>query len=252
MKIKSYAMHQIDINDYASTEHWYYTYHGPQLARRYGPWMDRFESYRPVPAPKEAEAYGLVNYFCTVGIWNGVPETGPKGELALTTPPVHARPFHFIGPAQCTEDFKGSETEPEEKSVLRWVQLFRYPEGVDKKAADDWYVSSFAPKACESKDMYRFFSFKSIEEEIRLPGEWSQRSIAKMKGEPEDHMWDRLSEMWFEDFSSWKNFVSKSFEAPSWAEIDSFPFVKAEQNFRSCFLLERPAFDWLKSDHCYL
>jgi len=31
MKIKSYAMHQIDINDYASTEHWYYTYHGPQL-----------------------------------------------------------------------------------------------------------------------------------------------------------------------------------------------------------------------------
>ncbi|WP_303857706.1 hypothetical protein [Aminicella lysinilytica] len=252
MKIKSYALHQIDINDYASTEHWYYTYHGPQLARRYGPWMDRFESYRPVPAPPEADAYGLVNYFCTVGIWNGVPETGPKGELSLTTPEVHARPFHFIGPAQCTEDFKGGDMEPEQKSVLRWVQLFRYPDGVDKDAADKWYTEEFASQACNLDSMYRFFSFKALQEDIRLPGEWTQTSMAKMKGQPEDHCWDRLSEMWFDDFNDWKDFIGHKFTGPAWATNDTYPFVKCGEDFRSCFLLERPAYDWLKSEHCYL
>jgi hypothetical protein len=252
MKIKSYAMHQIDINDYASTEHWYYTYHGPQLARRYGPWLDRFESYRPVPAPGEAKAYGLTNYLCTVGIWNGVPERGAKGELALTSPKVHAHPFHFLGPVQCTEDFKGSQIEPCEKAVLRWVQMFRYPRGIDKRKADDWYLNSFSEQACECESMFRFFSFRALEDGIHLPGEWKKDTYKDMKGKPEDHEWDRLSEMWFEDYSGWKQFVEKSFTAPEWAIHEHYPFVKPEKDYRSCFLLERPDYDWLKSNHCFL
>jgi len=252
MKFKSVGMHHIDINDYASTEHWYHTYHGPQLARRYGPWLDRFESYRPAPAPFEAKQYGLVNYLCTIGIWNGIPERGPKGEMALSTPKVHARPFHFIGPVQCSEDFKGSDFEPREKTVLRWVQIFRYPKMVNQKAADDWYVNNFAKEACKKESMYRFFSFKSLDEKILLPGEWKNDTYKDMKGKTEDHHWDRLSEMWFEDYNDWKKFIKESFTQPDWANHHKYPFLKPNQNYRSCFLLERPDYDWLKSNHCFL
>lgn len=252
MKFKSVAMHHIDINDYASTEHWYYTYHGPQLARRYGPWLDRFESYRPAPAPDEAKAYGLVNYLCTVGIWNGIPESGPKGEMALSTPKVHARPFHFLGPVQCTEDFKGWDFEPRDKTVLRWVQLFRYPETVAKQAADDWYINRFSKQACEKVSLFRFFSYKALDEAIHLPGEWKKDTYKDMKGKPQDHQWDRLSEMWFEDYNDWKTFIHESFTPPKWAGYHQYPFVKPDQDYQSCFLLERPDFDWLKSDHCFL
>lgn len=252
MKIKTYAMHQIELNDYASTERWYYTLHGPQLARRYQPWLDRFESYRPIPAPEEAKEYGLVNYLCTVGIWNGVPDLGAKGEMALSSPKVHARPFHFIGPVQCTQDFKGGNFEPREKEVLRWVQLIRYPDNIDKNIADDWYVYEFAKEACEKESMYRFFSFNALEEEVRLPGEWKPETIKDMKGIPEDHQWDRLTEMWFENYNDWSKFVHSTFTKPDWATYDRFPFFKPEKDFRSCFLLERPDFDWLKSSHCFL
>lgn len=250
MKIKSFALHQIELNDYAATEHWYRTYHGPELARRYGPWLDRFESYRPVPAPPEAQAYGLTNYLCTVGIWDGLPEEGDRGELALTSPKVHARPFHFIGPVQCSEDFKGRDWEPTEKNTLRWVQLFRWPEG-QKQAAEDWFLHTFAPAACEVESLYRFFSYQALTEDIHLPGHWKQGTESHMKGKPEDHRWDRLVEMWFEDYEEWNKFCQSALPKPAWATHPAYPFVVPGEDYRSCFLLENPAYRWLDSRHCY-
>lgn len=54
--VKSIVMHQLDYNNIAACEEWYYRCHGPQIARRYGPWLARFESYRPVPLPGDIEA----------------------------------------------------------------------------------------------------------------------------------------------------------------------------------------------------
>jgi hypothetical protein len=100
--------------------------------------------------------------------------------------------------------------------------------------------------------MFRFFSYKALEEEIHLPGEWKKDTLKDMKGIPEDHQWDRLSEMWFEDYNEWKKFVKESFNKPEWATYDKYPFLKPEEDYLSCFLLERPDYNWLKSTHCYL
>ena len=227
MKCKSVAMHHIDINDYASTEHWYYTYHGPQLARRYGPWLDRFESYRPAPAPVEAGEYGLVNYLCTVGIWNGVPERGPKGEMALIHP-LRSMPARFTssGRFSVRKILRVRISSPVRRLFCVGCSCSRYPSTVDKKDAEDWYVNDFAKQACEKNTMFRFFSYKSLDTEIHLPGEWKKDTYKDMKGGPEDHHWDRLTEMWFEGYNDWRIFINESFRRPDWATFSKYPFCQ--------------------------
>ena len=70
--IKSIVLHDIPINHIALMERWYYQKHGPEIARRYEPWMQRFESFMPVSAPADAQAYGFYNWRVTEGWWGGV------------------------------------------------------------------------------------------------------------------------------------------------------------------------------------
>ena len=243
---RSYALHSIDINDIASTERWYAMKHGPEIARRYGPWLTRFESFRPVELPEDAKAYGTTNYFCTEGMWREMPDPADKGVLGMTQPPKHARPFSCIVPAQATEDFKGHGDAPDDHFILRWVQLMEYPEGVDKAAADRWYTGTFAKGACEQKSLNRFFSFKTVEEDIHVAGHWATGEITpSYKGIPQDHSWDRVTEMWFDDFEGWRAFVNAELPVPDWAQTKRFPYLAPVSNFVSAFLLEFPAYDWL-------
>ena len=244
---RSITLHRIDINDIAGTERWYITRHGPEIARRYGPWLTRFESYRPVELPDDAKYFGIANYLSTEGWWRELPESD-RGFLGMSQPPKHARPFSAAVPVQPERDFKGMSDAPETHFILRWVQLLQYPDGVDKAAADRWYTEVFAPEAVRCESLNRFFSSRAIPG-VRLPGHWAQAErTPDYQGCPADHVWDRVTEMWFDDFNGWRRFVQSGLPVPDWAERETFPYLEPDEHFVSSFLLEAPAYDWLRLD----
>ncbi|HUJ69011.1 MAG TPA: hypothetical protein VLW86_05785 [Syntrophorhabdales bacterium] len=255
--IRSMAMHNIDMNYIAFMERWYYKLHGPEIARRYGPWLQRLESWRPVEIPEYAIGFGHKNWLFTQAYWRELPQSGPKGELSFSSPRIGADAYSCFTPPQATEDFKGHEVSPEEKAALRWVQFIRYPEGVDKAAADDWYVNTFAKEACLQAGMYRFFSFRTIPDIGGMPGVWKPDEAQRMapRRGPLDHRWDRVTEMWYETFVDWKRSIIDDppvYTVPDWAKRAAYPFATPEEDFISTFLLERPAYNWLDSRHVFL
>lgn len=253
MMVKSIALQNIDM-DYAPTiERWYYAVHSPQVARRYGPWLARHESYLPVYTPPEAAPFGACNWRYIHCYWRELPN-GLDGQLALTPCP---RKFYVASaflPPTPTEDFKGKDFRAEDKQVLRWVQLIKYPQGVDKEEADRWYVEVFAPEACRQRHMYRFFSTKTIRKGLHLPGHIAPADLDSF-AEQTDPNWDRFSEMWYESYADWREDVilhPPAYTAPPWAQQAEFPFLTPRTNFVSSFLLEKPSDDYLSYDRVYL
>jgi hypothetical protein len=254
---KSMVMHQLDYNYIAACEEWYYRCHGPQIARRYGPWLERFESYRPVPLPQDFDAnvLGYTNWLTTIGYWREIPQEGAKGEMAMSAPKADARNFSVFMPPQFQDDFKGSDYAPEEKSCLRMVVMWSYPQNVDKDAADAEFCNVLAKEIASVDSVYRFFSTRAIPEEIHLPGTWKKETLARMmqNARESDHQWDRVAELWFETFDEVRSFFAeaKNFTRPSYAEQEEYPFLTPYDHYISTFLLERPAYDWLQNYNVY-
>ena len=251
---RSLVLHRIDIDNIASMERWYYLQHSAEIARRYGPWLMRHESWMPVPVPEKAKEYGWFNWRYTQAWWREQPESGPKGELAFTPSPVplvRCASAHI--PAQCTEDFKGSQQLPYEKNNLRWIQFIRYPDGVDKEEADKWYVETMAPAMCQHEGLHRFFSSRTIHVEGGLPGVWRKVDQGRLKT-GKDRMWDRVSEMRFETYSDWEDFVTNTPKCPlpEWAERDTYPYLTPEDTFISTFIVEQPTNDFIAEKRVYL
>lgn len=255
--LRSIVMHQLDYNHIASSEEWYYRSHGPQIARRYGPWLERFESYRPVPLPADIPGarLGYTNWLTTVGFWRELPEEGPMGEMAMSSPKVNARNFSAFLPAQSTDDFKGNDLAPEEKACLRLVMLWQYPDGTNVQKADRFFLETAAKEISAVKTVYRFFSCCVMQEEIHLPGTWKPDQMEHLMthGNPADHQWHRYAEVWFETFDDVRAFLkqAESFTIPERAQTRSFPYLEAYTHFVSTFLLERPAYDWMCNYNVY-
>lgn len=255
--LKSIVMHQLDYNEIAACEEWYYRCHGPQIARRYGPWLARFESFRPVPLPKDMdeEKIGYTNWLTTVGYWREMPDEMDGGNQALSSPKAPARNFSAFMPPLAEDDWKGAEYAPEEKPCLRLLQLWSYPDGVNKKAADQEYCEKIVPQICEMEEVYRFFGSRTMEDEIHLPGHWKAEEMERMmkNGSKFDHQWDRMAELWFETFDDMRAYIknAESFEKPSWMQQESYPFLRPYENYVCTVLMERPAFDWMKDTNVY-
>ena len=251
--IKSIVVHDIPISQIAAMERWYYKDHAPEINRRFGPWLTRHESYLPVDAPPEARAYGFFNWRVTEGWWREIPETGPKGNLSFTIPPVWPKVATCFIPAQPMEDFLGGELQPHEKNVLRWYILFKYPDGVSKDDGEKWFLDVHAKEVMKQPGLYRFFSYQVIKEAIGLPGTW-----APGKMPPADmilHSWDRLIELWYETFDDWRESIIESppqYSKPSWATRDKYPFVEPFVDFVSSFILERPNDEFWRDSRGYL
>ena len=84
--IKRVVLHDLDYNWLAPCKEWYYKAHAPQIVRRYGPWLARFESFRPAPFPAGArgEEHGYTNWLCTVGCWRKLPGRWRPGDTCLS------------------------------------------------------------------------------------------------------------------------------------------------------------------------
>lgn len=82
--IKRVVLHDLDYNWLAPCKEWYYKAHALQIVRRYGPWLARFESFRPAPFPAGArgEEHGYTNWLCTVGCWRELPGRWRPGDTA--------------------------------------------------------------------------------------------------------------------------------------------------------------------------
>ena len=251
--IKSIVMHDIPINDIAAMERWYYRDHAAEIVRRYGPWLTRHESYLPVPVPPEVKSYGFYNWRATEGWWREIPETGPKGTFSFTVPPVWPKVATCFTPGQPTEDFLGSELQPREKNVLRWYILLKYPDGVSTEEGEKWFLNIHVKEMMKQPGLYRFFSYKVIKEPISLPGTW-----APGKTPPPDtiiNSWDRLCELWYENFDDWHESVVNSppeYTKPSWAKYEIYPFFEPYVDFVSTFILERPNDEFLRDSRGYL
>ena len=249
--IKSIVLHDIPWTHIAAVERWYYRDHGPEIARRFGPWLARLDSYLPVAPPVGGKAVGFLNWRVTESYWREMPAPGAQGNLAFTLPPVPAKGAACFVPPQPTEDFLGGQIQPGEKSVLRWCVLFRYPEGVSIEDGERWFLDVHAPELVKSSGAYRFFSYRVLQEKIALPGSWPPGFHGDIVGSG----WRRYCELWYEGFDQWQKAVIDSppaYTRPPWAASKAYPFFEPYTEFVSSFLLERPNDEFLRDARGYL
>jgi hypothetical protein len=251
--LRSFALHDIPVNDIAAMERWYYRDHAPEIVRRYGPWLVRFECYLPVPAPAEAQTFGLYNWRMTEGWWRELPEAGTENDICFTPPTVWPRVAAAFVPPQPTEHFLACDFLPMERACLRWLMLLRYPEGVDKEEGEEWFLRVHAPEAATQPGLVRFFSHKVIKEVGSVPGRW--RADTRPPGGGVHVRWDRVVELWYETFEDWRRAVitdPPDYTRPDWATQAAYPFVSPYEELATTFILERPNDDFLRDLRGYV
>ena len=149
-------------------------------------------------------------------------------------------------PVAPTDDFTGRERSLDEKTILRWVTVFRYPRGVSAEKGDDWYVNVHAPEVLRQPGLTRFFSYRVI------PSPVSVRKGASTFLHPRSEVtsdWHRVSELWYENANGWMESIITSppaYSQPPWTGYDRYPFFEPGVDFASTFILERPTDDWLR------
>jgi hypothetical protein len=142
-------------------------------------------------------------------------------------------PFARWGPTAVGLAVRAIPTEPvlvnplplRGKPYFRWLQAIKYPAGVSHEEAEAWYLEVHAPELKRLEGLLRFMSFAAVDPP-------SARSP-----------WVRLSEMWFDDYASWREAVLASrpeFTPPPWG--GEFPFV----DMVSVFVNDVPDVDVLR------
>lgn len=258
--IRSYLVLNLTSWDYLPMmERWLYKDHAPETMSQLTPLLHRYTTYRAVPPPDGAEDFGYYNWRMTEHWWAespfragqmghgsalsevwpenysealGIPDgEQARGEKWGTKSPA----FIFVEPRP-TEDFKGAGLKVLDGNILRWVTIFKYPEGVSREEGDDWYINVHAKEVVEQTGLKRFFSFGAVDP-------------SSMVGP-----FQRVSELWYENSSAWRKAVIESppkYTPPPWAKYTQYPFLQPDKDFVSTFLLERPECDFLKDYRGY-
>lgn len=232
-------------NDRPALERWFYRYHVPEVMQQ-SPWMVRYSLFRPVPPPPGAEAFNIFNYRVHEN-WALDPgfRRPPRGTLSMTKEPGNnsVEGAGIQVPAAPTEDFMGWDASFDDHSILRWVCMFRYPEGVSQEEGDDWYINTHAPEVMQQKGLTRFFSYKACPQSGLLVPHRPKDDKSDIKNKNTQKVYHRLTEMWYENNDAWveSNITNPpKYTKPDWAKYDKFPFLEPGVDFASTFLLERP------------
>lgn len=258
--IRSYLIVNLSSWDYLpAMERWLYKDHAAETMSQLAPILRRYTTYRAVPAPEGAEAFAYYNWRMTEHWWavspfhsgqmshgSALSEIWPKNYAAAVGIPqgesargekwaVKAPAFIFV-PPRPTEDFKGQGLSLADGDILRWVTVFKYPEGVNTAEGDDWYKTVHAKEVVKQPGLKRFFSFSAVEPSSQVGP------------------FQRVSELWYENSSAWRKAVIESppkYTPPPWATYKTYPFLKPGSDFISTFLLERPECDFLRDYRGY-
>ncbi len=258
--MRSYLILNIrSMNDLPLMERWLLRDHAPETISFIGPILDRYCSYRVVPAPEGAHDYGYYNWRMTEHWWRESPfhpdrpmdqgtlfaERWPKGYQRILGMPEHLDPRnpHWGGQAggpnpavfvfvtkRPSEDFFGRGLTLDDGTILRWVHAIKYPEGVSTQEGDDWYVNVHAPEVCKQPGLKRFVSYHAVA--------------------PKVGPWVRISELWYENADAWRKAIidaPPTYTAPPWAKRKTYPFLEPWVDFVSTFLLEAPTNDFLRA-----
>jgi hypothetical protein len=51
-------------------------------------------------------------------------------------------------PAELTDDFLSSSSRFDDHTILYWMTVFRYPDGVSPTQGGDWYLNVHIPGTC--------------------------------------------------------------------------------------------------------
>jgi len=237
-------LHHIpDWNDLPNIERWFYRYHIPDVLRT-KPWMSRYVMFRSTPPPSGAEAFGYYNYKVHEN-WSFDDEDMIR--LTAMTPEVAPLKAIMVKTgAKPTEDFLGSDLIMFDQTILRWLIIFKYPEGVSLEEGDHWYLNTHVPEALQQPGLIRFFSYKVIP--LKLVAAVGKRSFLHPQSEISAN-YHRVTEMWYTNSNGWVDSVIKNppkYTRPDWANYNQYPFLKPWKDFHSTCILERPTEDYLK------
>jgi hypothetical protein len=251
------------MNSLPLMEPWLQREHAPEIIGMNGPILDRYTSYRAIPAPTGAEPYGYYNWRMTEHWWRESPFRGhgqmdqgtafaetwppnytnilglPEGEARSDkwggTPDGRHPPVMMFVNRRPDNDFHGKGLLMGDGTVIRWVMAIKYPEGVSKEEGEDWYLNTHAPEVCKQPGLKRFYSYKKIA--------------------PFTTQFDRVSELWYENTDAWTHAVvtnPPNYTKPAWAKYDQYPFLEPYVDFISTFLLESPTNDFLRDWRGYI
>jgi hypothetical protein len=153
-------------------------------------------------------------------------------------------------PAEPTEDFLGAGLRHNEKTILRWLIAFRYPDGVLESEGEDWYLNVHAPEVCSQPGLIRFFSHKAVASVQPSPLPSSNAQKPFMTPSPLFFKkWHRVTELWYENNNGWVESVLNNpphYTRPDWATHGGVPFLVPGKEFISTFILEHPDQDMLR------
>lgn len=215
-------------------DRWYFRYHCRECVRFFGPWLRRYESYRALEAPPEAGQFG-VRHGRMTELWYDSAEsfmearpfsrpfTRPAFTRSVKAPPAAST----LVPAMPTEDFLGKEPTPEERPILRWVWLLRYPDNVPISEGERWYLETHSREISEQPGLLKHVSHRALE------------------NSPMPSPWLRVSELWYEDFDAWRKAnieAPPSYTAPTWAANEPYPVIA------STFVGYKPDVDFLRDN----
>ena len=249
-----YMLHSEDLpNELPAFERFYLRYHAPEVISHDGPFIVRFIAWRPLPVIPEALAYGYYNERVTEIWFRSVEELKRPPGVVFRAQPGTMKSFTFQAPwankpvdwekwqtprvalhvtTPAPDNFLGGKYTTDEKTYIRWYTVTKYPRGVSLAEGEDWFLNVHAKEVLQQPGLMKYYSSRTIE----IPGRGPEK-------------WVRLTELWYEDFHSWKKSVIDSppkYTKPAWAKYDKYPFLEPYVDFTSTFLMERPDHDYLK------
>ena len=149
--------HLLDMNDLPAAERWFYRYHIPEVLRNQ---PVSYVSFRAVPPPPGAEAFGYYNYKVHENLNRGEGEK-PLGLLTMTQGSGAAQGDHGqrAGDAHRGLHGPGHLLRGEDHPALGRSPSAT-PKGVSVEEGDDWYVNVHAKEVMQQPGLTRFFSYQ--------------------------------------------------------------------------------------------
>jgi len=231
----------------AELDRYYLRYHGPEVVKFSGPWLRRYQLWLPFDPPKEAvERFGAVRgryaelWFGSEEEYLDRPAHGPMSKATFKSAGPNMQTVVMV-PAKPTEEFYDPDPNPEETTILRWVQIIRYPDGVSVEDGEKWFIQVHAQETLKQPGLLKFVSHRVLTEIDEKMNQLMQKAMKAspsggglpgMSDMPKRQSWVRVNEYWYKDFDAWRKAVLESppaYTAPAWG--GKYPFVQMVSSF---------------------
>lgn len=230
--------------DPLKADRWYLRYHSQEFVHWFGPWVRRYQTFRSRPPQGEAAEWAAARDGFYTEIWfsnlddfhetgaqmTGWMKAGPTGRTVPYTP-FDSRGYTntlaatmTLVPAVPTSDFLGKEPNPDEP-LIRWVRVFRYPDGIDRAECDAAFTGEHAERWAKAPGLKRYIAFQALD-------------YPPMTRDGAYGPWHRVEELWFEDLDAWGAAVEAVRGATPAADAPHADTV-------SCFVRARCDYDFL-------